>query len=81
MRIGNLPFRVDGVLASKGQSSVGQDQDDIIFAPYTTVQRKNTGNHLAADHQRLRCLSARVPRRGCPDYQFAARAASTAARH
>ncbi len=43
IRIGNLPFRVDGVLASKGQSSVGQDQDDIIFAPYTTVQRKIQG--------------------------------------
>jgi len=42
-RIGNLPFRVDGVLASKGQSSVGQDQDDVIFAPYTTVQRKIQG--------------------------------------
>ena len=43
IRIGNLPFRVDGVLASKGQSSVGQDQDDVIFAPYTTVQRKIQG--------------------------------------
>ena len=43
IRIGNLPFRVDGVLASKGQSTVGQDQDDIIFAPYTTVQRKIQG--------------------------------------
>lgn len=42
-RIGNLPFRVDGVLASKGQSAVGQDQDDVIFAPYTTVQRKIQG--------------------------------------
>src|SRR6202521_5443461 len=43
MRIGNLPFRVDGVLESKGQSVVGQDQDDVIFAPYTTVQRKIQG--------------------------------------
>ena len=43
MRIGNLPFRVDGVLESKGQSVVGQDQDDVIFAPYTTVQRKISG--------------------------------------
>src|ERR1700688_1964167 len=43
MRIGSLPFRVDGVLASKGQSAVGQDQDDVIFAPYTTVQRKIQG--------------------------------------
>jgi putative ABC transport system permease protein len=42
-RIGNLPFRVDGVLESKGQSAVGQDQDDVIFAPYTTVQRKIQG--------------------------------------
>jgi putative ABC transport system permease protein len=43
MRIGNMPFRVDGVLESKGQSGVGQDQDDVIFAPYTTVQRKIQG--------------------------------------
>ncbi|HXC34090.1 MAG TPA: ABC transporter permease [Verrucomicrobiae bacterium] len=43
IRIGNLPFRVDGILASKGQSTVGQDQDDVIFAPYTTVQRKIQG--------------------------------------
>ncbi len=43
IRIGNLPFRVDGVLSSKGQSTVGQDQDDVIFAPYTTVQRKIQG--------------------------------------
>jgi putative ABC transport system permease protein len=43
MRIGNLPFRVDGVLESKGQNVTGQDQDDVIFAPYTTVQRKIQG--------------------------------------
>src|SRR5258708_5051025 len=43
MRVGNLPFSVDGVLESKGQTANGQDQDDIIFAPYTTVQRKLAG--------------------------------------
>ena len=43
LRIGNLPFRVDGVLESKGQNVTGQDQDDVIFAPYTTVQRKISG--------------------------------------
>ncbi|MBZ5697928.1 MAG: ABC transporter permease [Acidobacteriia bacterium] len=43
LRIGNLPFRVDGVLESKGQNVMGQDQDDAIFAPYTTVQRKVSG--------------------------------------
>jgi len=43
IRIGNLPFRVDGVLESKGQSVMGDDQDDRIFAPYTTVQKKISG--------------------------------------
>jgi putative ABC transport system permease protein len=43
MRIRNQPFRIVGVLASKGQSSMGQDQDDIVFTPYTTVQKKLLG--------------------------------------
>jgi putative ABC transport system permease protein len=43
IRIGNLPFRVDGLLESKGQNVMGQDQDDAIYAPYTTVQRKISG--------------------------------------
>jgi putative ABC transport system permease protein len=43
IRIGRLPFRVDGVLESKGQNVMGQDQDDAIYAPYTTVQRKISG--------------------------------------
>jgi putative ABC transport system permease protein len=40
MRIRNLPFRVIGVLSSKGQSAYGQDQDDTVIVPYTTAQRK-----------------------------------------
>jgi putative ABC transport system permease protein len=43
MRIKNIPFRVVGILESKGQSMMGDDQDDRIFAPYTTVQRKLAG--------------------------------------
>jgi putative ABC transport system permease protein len=43
IRIGKHPFTIAGVLASKGQSSVGQDQDDVIYAPYTTVQKKMRG--------------------------------------
>jgi putative ABC transport system permease protein len=43
IRIGKHPFKVVGVLASKGQSSVGQDQDDVIYAPFTTVQKKMRG--------------------------------------
>jgi putative ABC transport system permease protein len=44
IRIGNLPFKVVGVLAPKGISGgSGQDQDDVIFAPLTTVQKKLLG--------------------------------------
>ena len=43
VRIHNLPFRVIGVLNSKGQSAMGQDQDDAAIMPYTTVQKKLIG--------------------------------------
>jgi putative ABC transport system permease protein len=43
IRIRNQPFRVIGVMASKGQSGTGQDQDDVIFVPYTTVMKKLQG--------------------------------------
>ncbi len=39
----NLPFTVVGVLQAKGQSGMGQDQDDVVFIPYTTLQKKITG--------------------------------------
>ena len=42
----NLPFRVLGVLAPKGQGQLGHDQDDIVIAPYTTIQKKLLGDHL-----------------------------------
>jgi putative ABC transport system permease protein len=40
IRIRNIPFRVVGVLASKGQTSQGTDQDDTIIIPYTTMQKR-----------------------------------------
>jgi putative ABC transport system permease protein len=40
IRFGKIPFQVIGVLTPKGQSNFGQDQDDIIIAPYTTVQKR-----------------------------------------
>jgi putative ABC transport system permease protein len=43
IRIRNQPFKVIGVMTSKGQGAFGQDQDDVIFAPYTTVQKKLQG--------------------------------------
>jgi len=44
VRVQNLPFRVVGVMARKGQDQQGRDQDDIAFAPYTTVQKKILGS-------------------------------------
>lgn len=40
IRFGSIPFRIIGVLESKGYNSMGQDQDDMIIAPYTTVQKR-----------------------------------------
>ena len=44
LRVANLPFRVTGVMTRKGQDQQGRDQDDIAFAPYTTVQKKVLGS-------------------------------------
>jgi len=43
IRVQNLPCRVIGVLAAKGQSPTGQDQDDTLMMPFTTVQKKIKG--------------------------------------
>src|SRR5215831_12916871 len=51
IRIGNssaagqtsYPFTIAGVMASKGQTGVGQDQDDVVFVPFTTVMKKMRG--------------------------------------
>jgi len=43
IRLKKIPCRVIGVLAPKGQSPIGQDQDDVVLMPFTTVQRKIKG--------------------------------------
>ena len=43
IRFGSIPMTVIGVLAEKGQSGMGDDQDDIVFAPYTTIQKRFLG--------------------------------------
>jgi macrolide transport system ATP-binding/permease protein len=53
------PVRIVGLLAGKGQSSFGQDQDDIVFIPFTTAERKILG--VAAPSQTQSTLSAIYP--------------------
>ena len=40
IRFKNIPFKVIGILKEKGENTFGQDQDDIIIAPYTAVQKR-----------------------------------------
>lgn len=43
IRVKNIPFRVIGVLNSKGNGTMGNDQDDVIFIPYTTAMERVEG--------------------------------------
>ncbi|MEW6068153.1 MAG: ABC transporter permease [Nitrospirota bacterium] len=47
IRIKKIPFTVIGVLERKGQSPIGQDQDDVIYVPVTTAQKKLFGAHFS----------------------------------
>jgi putative ABC transport system permease protein len=67
IRIQNQPFRVVGVLATKGQAAMGQDQDDTVVVPFTAVQRKLLGvQHVsgitisAADEVPLEVLTQQI---------------------
>jgi putative ABC transport system permease protein len=55
VRFKNIPFKIIGVLEEKGQNSFGQDQDDVLIAPYTTVQKRI----LAQTHIQSIQMSAR----------------------
>ncbi|NLE35616.1 MAG: FtsX-like permease family protein [Bacteroidales bacterium] len=55
IRFKNIPFKIIGILAEKGQNSFGQDQDDVMIAPYTTVQKRI----LAQTHIQSIQMSAR----------------------
>jgi putative ABC transport system permease protein len=60
IRIKNQPFKVLGVLAPKGSTGFGQDQDDAVYAPYTTVQKKLQG----IQHINQIQISAETPETG-----------------
>jgi putative ABC transport system permease protein len=49
IRVKNEPCKVVGVLASKGQSATGQDQDDTLFMPYSTIMKKLKGQSWLDD--------------------------------
>ena len=57
IRVRDLPFLVVGVMAARGQDQQGRDQDDLILAPYTTVQKKL----LAINHLQSALVSATSP--------------------
>ena len=61
LRIRNLPFKVIGLLETKGQGSFGNDQDDIIIAPYATVQKKIQGSSFAQTLSASAVSEAAIP--------------------
>jgi putative ABC transport system permease protein len=59
LRVKNLPLRVVGVLKAKGANMVGDDQDNVLVAPYTTMRKRLLGS--AFDNVDLILASARSP--------------------
>jgi len=51
VRLRNLPFRVIGVLEERGQTGMGQDQDDTVLMPYTATQKKLLGQSIPRINQ------------------------------
>lgn len=61
IRVKNVPFTVIGVLSEKGANLLGTDQDDILLAPWTTVQYRLSGTAGGAAAVRLRGLERSLP--------------------
>ncbi|MEM9643798.1 MAG: FtsX-like permease family protein, partial [Planctomycetota bacterium] len=57
IRVNNVPFRIIGVLQKKGANMVGDDQDDLLLMPHTTVRKRINGSPL--DHVHAIMVSAR----------------------
>ena len=53
VRIRNVPFQIIGVLAEKGQTPEGSDMDDVILAPYSTVQTRLAGHQIMRESHGL----------------------------
>ncbi len=59
IRINNVPFRVIGVFSPKGQSAQGWDQDDVVFIPYSTAERKVLGTQFLGSVGAIAASTAR----------------------
>lgn len=75
IRFGKIPLRIVGVLESKGYNSMGMDQDDLILAPYTTVQKRM----LAITH--LQSINCSALSESCTDRAIEEIAAILRANH
>ncbi len=61
VRIRNIPFKVVGTLKSKGQNMMGQDQDDVILVPYTTLQKRLMGTTRSWGYLVSAASKAQIP--------------------
>jgi putative ABC transport system permease protein len=60
VRVRNIPMTVIGVLASKGQNSMGQDQDDTIMVPLSTLRNRIWGGDATSRLKRVGAISVKV---------------------
>ena len=64
----SMPVHVIGVLAAKGQTPFGQDQDDVVMIPFTTAERKVLGVAAPSQQQsptQLGCIRRRLTPMAC----------------
>jgi len=61
LRLRDVPFQIIGVLQPKGQNASGNDQDDVILAPYTTVQTRLAGHQFIAEILASTSLPSEIP--------------------
>jgi putative ABC transport system permease protein len=60
IRVRNIPMKVIGVLAPKGQNSMGQDQDDVIMIPLSTLRNRVWGGDASSRLKRVSAISVKV---------------------
>jgi putative ABC transport system permease protein len=60
VRVRGIPMKVLGVLATKGQNSMGQDQDDVIMVPISTLRNRLWGGDASSKLKRVGAVSVKV---------------------